>query len=320
MGHPLRWFVPGVVYEITTRTIQERFLLRPSDEVRDRVTGIIARAAKMFDVTVYGYVFLSNHGQILASATDGNAMASFMGYVNGNIARVVGWLHGWRGPFWGRRARPIPIVDDVALVARLRYLMVQGVKEGLVHSPLEWPGPSSVPAMMTTMRVRGTWVDRDGLRAARRRGGSASAAEFTTHPELELAPLPCWASLGRDELMAKHRELLEEVVAEGRGRRVLGVAKVLRQPVTQRPAEPACSPAPACHTVSSVLRERFAEMRRGFTEAFRAAARRFRKRWQDPAAANGARAAGFPPGSYPLAGHVAATRDVLNDLMVGIAV
>src|SRR5262245_31582865 len=123
MGHPLRWFFPGVVYEITTRVCQERFLLRPSPAIREIILGVIGRAQQLYDVRLHGFNYLSNHGHQLASADDGEQFVAFLCHVNGNIARKVGREHGWTGPFWGRRARAIPVLDEIAQVDRLKYVM-----------------------------------------------------------------------------------------------------------------------------------------------------------------------------------------------------
>jgi hypothetical protein len=36
----------------------------------------------------------------------------------------------WNGGFWERRYSAEPVLDDVALVGRLRYVLAHGVKEG----------------------------------------------------------------------------------------------------------------------------------------------------------------------------------------------
>jgi hypothetical protein len=43
----------------------------------------------------------------------------------------VGRLVGWSGGFWERRYSAEPVLDDTALVGRLRYILAHGVKEGL---------------------------------------------------------------------------------------------------------------------------------------------------------------------------------------------
>ena len=68
-------------------------------------------------------------------------LSEFMGFVNGNIARKVGLLHDWRGKLWDRRYQHIIVSDEPeAQIRRLKYLLSQGVKEGLVRNPEDWPG------------------------------------------------------------------------------------------------------------------------------------------------------------------------------------
>jgi len=296
MGHPLRWHQPETVYEITTRTIQERFLLRPSEEARDLTIGVIARAQLLYpSVQIYAFVFLSNHYHMLVSADDGAELALFVGYVNGNIARELGRLHGWRGALWGRRARPIPILDEAAQVERFRYLLSNGVKEGLVRSPREWPGATVVPALLGSMTLTGTWIDRDGLRRARRKVPLLSATDFTARHEVVLSPLPAWSKLTPDQLRAKHEEVVSDIEREAAesGRTVLGVAAVLAQDPHDAPELSARKPAPVCHTTSPSLHKWFARAYQAFIRAFREAAAKA------VSAVGFARDLHFPGGSFP---------------------
>ena len=71
--------------ELTTRTIQGRYLLCPSGTLNLITTGILARAQKLTGAEVHGAFFLSTHGQILASFDSVQQMATFMAYVNGKL-------------------------------------------------------------------------------------------------------------------------------------------------------------------------------------------------------------------------------------------
>jgi REP-associated tyrosine transposase len=79
-----------------------------------------------------------------------------MNYVNSNVAREAGRLHDWKEKFWGRRYRAIPILDEVAQVDRLHYLLSHGCKEGLTDHPRVWPGVSSFDAMLRDESTRGS--------------------------------------------------------------------------------------------------------------------------------------------------------------------
>jgi hypothetical protein len=205
MGHPLRWFLPHVIYETTIRTIQGRFLLRPSSLSRRIILGVLGRAQLLYpSVRLYAFAYLSNHAHLLVPADDGQYLAAFLGFVNGNVAREMGRLHDWRGPLWGRRHRPIPIRDDDALMDRLRYVIAQGAKEGLVSSPRDWPGASAVPGLLGDMTLEGTWYDRSRETRARRRGQDPVAESFSSTYVVRLTPIPRWSALEPRELAARH--------------------------------------------------------------------------------------------------------------------
>ena len=146
MARPLRFVPPNALVEVTTRTVHGRFLLRPSAEVNDMILGIIGRAQTLYPVRVHAFVVLSNHVHALLSVDDAAQLAAFMAFINGNIAREIGRLHEWRHRFWARRYRAIVVADDLAAVARLRYILQNGCKEGLVDRPGDWPGLSCVRA------------------------------------------------------------------------------------------------------------------------------------------------------------------------------
>ena len=90
MSHRPRWYVPNTVYEVTNRTIQERFLLKPSEESRALLVGVIAMALQHFtSIRMHAFVFLSNHCHLLISAAESDQIAPFLGFVFGNTSREM---------------------------------------------------------------------------------------------------------------------------------------------------------------------------------------------------------------------------------------
>jgi hypothetical protein len=276
MGHALRWFLPDTVYEITTRTIQGRMLLRPGEKLRRRIVGILARGQNFYDVKIYDFAVLSNHWQILLSAASGEALASFMGYVNSNIARECGRAHQWDGPFWGRRCRPIPCIDDAATLDRLKYCVAQGVKEGLVDHPLDWPGACGRSGLVGDMTLDGEWLNRDTFRPAKRaaaKRGVQIAEEAHCHAvTLHLSPLPVFAGLPAVVLQQRHQEIVDEITLVARrarrGAPSLGVAAILVQDPHGAPQTFAATPAPACHASTAKLRDGFNRIRVAMVNAY----------------------------------------------------
>ena len=129
---------------VSTRTVQGRLLLRPSPELADIILGVIGKAQDIYKMSIHAFVVLSTHAHFLCSPSSADRLASFMQFVNSNIAKEVARLHKWPGRVWSRRYRCIPTVDEEAAPARLRYLLGHGVREGLVEKSAEGPGPNCI--------------------------------------------------------------------------------------------------------------------------------------------------------------------------------
>jgi len=87
--------------------MQGRFLLKPTEELRSIIIGVLAKAQKLYPVDLHSFVFLSNHYHLLLSVDNALQLARFMNYLNSNLAREAGRLFKWREKFWGRRYQAI---------------------------------------------------------------------------------------------------------------------------------------------------------------------------------------------------------------------
>ena len=251
-------------------------LLRPSRELKLRIFGVLARAAARHEVGVCSFSYLSNHCHLLLRPASASELAAFMTYLNSNIAREAGRLHRWREKFWGRRYRAVPVsFEPEAQIARLRYLLSQGCKEGLVARPQQWPGATSVHAQLGDGTIRGTWYDRTAEYWARKRREEIEPGQFASTETLTLCPLPCWDQLSSEEVRAKVTEMVREIAAETRQRlrqarsRPLGTRRILRQDPHARPRRLARSPAPRFHAASWQIRRMLEVGYRAYREAYR---------------------------------------------------
>lgn len=297
MPRPLRFVPVDTLVEVTCRTLHGRFLLRPSRDLNEIVRGILGRGVRRYGMKVCIFIYLSNHAHLLLRPTDAEQLARFMGFVNGNLAKEAGRLHRWRERVWGRRYRAIVVSHEKAVqVERLRYLLEQGTKEGLVRRPEDWPGAHSVQALLDGLPIRGIWFDRSQEYEARRCGKRPGKYEFAEEETFELAPLPVWDALDGEAMRENVRALVREIAAEGRearkasGRPPLGVRRILRQDPHARPNRSQRSPAPRFHAKDW-------QVRKGLELAYFAFRIRFRQAAEDLKL--GRPDVEFPPGCFP---------------------
>lgn len=283
----------GSLVEVTSRTVQGRFLMRPSRACRTIILGILARAQRLYPVEIHGFAFLSNHYHLLLTVPDAESLARFMQYLNSNIAREIGRLVNWNDAFWSRRYQLVLVSEEeAAQIARLRYVLGQASKEGLVDSPTKWPGAHCAKALLTGSSPSGLWFDRTKEFAARVRSEHFSPNDFATEEVVELTPLPCWRHLDPQVVRSYVEEMLEFITREARKTHgvFLGIREILRVSPHDRPARFAKSPVPLAHCASKRVRREFWNAYHWFLASYRDAAEALRR---------GNRAAEFPTGCFP---------------------
>ena len=220
-----------------------------------------------------------------------------MAYVNSNLAREISRLHRWPEKIWSRRYQAIVISgEETAQVERLKYVLSNGCKEGLVARPQDWPGVHVAKAILQGEDPTGLWFDRTQEYAARNRGEKFDRLQYATPETLRLSPLPCWKHLPEETWRSRAIHLIEEIETEtaihmaGTGSQPLGAAAILSKHPHHRPRHQKRSPAPLFHAFTAAARRELWEAYRLFVAAFRQAADKLRA---------GDRNAAFPRGSFP---------------------
>lgn len=292
---------PHVLYEVTCRCMQQRFLLRPSKRLNALTLGALAMAMQNFPgIRVYVFTFASNHYHIILSAPNHRVLSAFMCHFNTNLAKEAGRLHGWSGPFWGRRYQALEIKDRAMLLERVAYVLSHGVKEDLVMKCQQWPGANCVKNLLHDEPLFGTWVDRASLYNANRNLERCSEKTFERTLEIKLTRLPCFESLTPREHRAEIEEIIKEIhrrAARNRrkkNKRVLGAKRVCRQNPLGRPSRVNKRPAPKCHASNLDLWQDHLLGYRKFEQQYRTAYSYWKSGYGIPE---------FPSGSFLPGGH-----------------
>ena len=288
---------PGCLVEVTVRTADSRYLLRPSSALNRIFAGCLGRAQELHPVRLHAVVCMSSHFHLLVSPDDSQQLAEFMGHLNCNLSKKVGRLHAWSGTMFESRYRCIPVSDEpVAQQARLLYLLSHSAKEGLVLSPREWSGIHSVSALCDGTAIEGTWISRTEYWKALHRGEDVVPSQFGTDYEIYLEPLPCWEHLEEDVWRGFVREMVEEIEQQTldnhrRNETVpAGSTAVCQRQPHYKPGRQKKSPAPLFHTASKVVWEAMREALQEFLVSYWDAADRFMggELWVE-----------FPPDCFP---------------------
>lgn len=262
------------------------------------IQGVLGRAVRKYSMILHAFVFLSNHYHLIVTPRDAKHLADFVGYLNGNLAREIRHLCGWPEKVWGRRYVSIEITRQRrAQVDRLRYLLAQGVKEGLVAKALDWPGASGLRQLLDpAQEIVGVWYDRTKAYRLRQAGQDVRDEDWQVEERIQLTPLPALARLSAERRIALVQKLVAEIEHEAEQARtgpVMGVAALLRQHPHEAAAPKKRSFIPLVHAASRAAWLAFRDAYRAFVAAYAVARNRLRA---------GAKSVVFPPGSFPSPG------------------
>ena len=269
-----------------------------------RIAGCVAVAQKMNGVTIHSFVALSTHIHMLATYDDAEQMARFHCHLNGNMSKEVSQVHDWKGTAFPTPYRHVELSEEPEVeLARLKYHLARGCKEGLVLSPRDWPGASSTEALISgEMAVLGEWIDRTGLCKARDKGKDVSEEDFAEDVWVRLDPLPSLAHLSRDAyakvVLGLVQEIEEEAAAMHRvgGTRPLGIAAILARDPRHEPDEVKTSPCPWFFALDPEIKEVMRNALIWISVQYRQAALQLKSK--DPAERRKAMSS-FPLGTFP---------------------
>jgi len=221
-----------------------------------------------------------------------------MKFFQENTSKEAGRLHGWRGTLWSTPYKDMTVDDDEASqIARLRYHLAQGAKDGLVWNPKDWPGIHSARALIEGKPLVGKWISRTSQWAARlRKGADASDRAHSEELELHLAPIPCWAHLPEKVWRRRVAELVEDIEREAREKHAreqtvpLSPRRVRKVHPHHAPEKVAWSPMPRVFALNPRRRKELLATISTVVAAYRDAADRLRK---------GSENVRFPEGTFP---------------------
>lgn len=114
--------------------------LSPGDA--DRYLRIVSRAARHNRVELWAYCLMPNHVHWIACPTTPTGLARTFGEAHRRYAVELHRVRRWSGHFWQQRFYSCPL-DELQLLAVVRYVLANPVRANLVASALDWPHSSA---------------------------------------------------------------------------------------------------------------------------------------------------------------------------------
>jgi hypothetical protein len=119
-------------------------LLRPSKDGDQIYLYCLAEAAQRYDITLNGYIAMSNHQHVILRDNRGN-FPEFLAHLNKMIAKAMNTLLGRWENFWSaEQANAVYLVEAADRFAKLVYILANPVAAHLVDRATDWPGVSSL--------------------------------------------------------------------------------------------------------------------------------------------------------------------------------
>lgn len=240
--HHARYFEDDKIYHVLSRVVLGMALLVPSDEINAMVAGVLGHVQKRFpELKLFAHAFLSNHFHL---ALRGPGIPEFMGQLKQQISYRLKPLIGDAcfGRLWEERYAATALITDEDQLRCLEYILSQGVKEGLVERPEQWPGVHCAREVFFGEVCRGGWLNATSYGEAKRaearkapvKRRPVSKAEHTEEVVITLTRLPVFEDLGEEEYRRRVSKIRERIIKKGKearnGKPALGVDAVLKLP------------------------------------------------------------------------------------------
>ena len=148
MPRPPRHFLPDHLHEATLKAMQGRYFFVPGDRINQLIIGALAYGQKKYGMKICYPVSMNDHHHWLYVPESPEQARDFFRLVNGQISHEVGLEVDWSDGLFKQRYTSTIVTED-AQVERLKYLMANGVKEGLVKRPEHWPGVNGAKALIS---------------------------------------------------------------------------------------------------------------------------------------------------------------------------
>ncbi|MBS2014360.1 MAG: hypothetical protein JST00_15845 [Deltaproteobacteria bacterium] len=281
--------VPGRTYLISRRCTQRQFLLRPDEHVNQIYLYCLGEAAERYQITLHGWIAMSNHQHVELRDNLGNFPA-FLAHLNKMLAKALNaYRCRWENLWATEQPNAVYLVHASDRFDKLIYLLSNPVQDHLVERASDWPGASSLAQVLsggaiTVRRPKGFFAEEGNMpKEATLRCERPAGFESLTQRE--------WQTLVSEAVAVAERKARDERRKSGKG--IFGRKEILRVEPTSSPStvEPRRGLRPSIACKDKERRDLELGSLRAFRLEYRSVFERWVKRAKDVL---------FPAGTYRL--------------------
>jgi putative transposase len=128
--------VPGIPHHITQRGNRRQKTFFNKEDYTVYI-NLMAEWCSNCNVEIWAYCLMPNHVHLIAVPEKEDGLAKAIGEAHRRYTRSINFREGWRGHLWQGRFASYPM-DDVYLLAAVRYVELNPVRARLVKKPELW--------------------------------------------------------------------------------------------------------------------------------------------------------------------------------------
>lgn len=136
-----RLTVPGYPHHLIQRGNNRQPIFAGQADY-ELLLSLLAQNARKFEVSLHGYVLMTNHFHLLATPTTLDGVSLLMQAVGRSYVRRFNQQQGRSGTLWEGRYRSTLIEADRYFLACMAYIDLNPVRAGLVATPRDYPWSS----------------------------------------------------------------------------------------------------------------------------------------------------------------------------------
>ena len=141
MARMARLVVPNHPHHVTQRGNRRQRTFFSPDDYRTYL-HLLSEAKARSGVAVWAYCLMPNHVHLIVVPEREDGLRALFSDAHRRYTRHVNFREGWRGHLWQERFHSF-VMDEVHLMAAVRYVELNPVRAGLCDTPDQWPWSSA---------------------------------------------------------------------------------------------------------------------------------------------------------------------------------